>query len=150
MPHCHPIRRTLRQHGCRATPQRVVILEALRSSGRHMTAEEIHAAVRDRFPAMDLSTVYRTLRLFTRLGLLERHVLGEGRIVYEWRDRPSHGHLRCRSCHQIFHLEESVLEDLRQELQSRLGLPVEQITLSALGLCSRCRARGSFPSEANP
>jgi len=140
VPHCHPIRQTLRRHGFRVTPQRMLILETLRSAGRHMTAEEVHAAVRAHAPAVDLSTVYRTLRLFTQLGLLDRHVLGEGRIVYEWRDQPGHAHFFCRSCREVLHLEADRLGDLARELQARSGLAIEQLTLMLVGLCPRCRA----------
>lgn len=140
MPHCHPIRQALHQRGLRVTPQRLLILEALRSAGRHMTAEEVHAAVQARAFIVDLSTVYRTLRLFARLGLLDRYVLGEGRIVYEWRDQPGHAHFFCRSCREVLHLEADLLGDLARELQARSGLAIEQLTLMLVGLCPRCRA----------
>ncbi|HEY7358465.1 MAG TPA: transcriptional repressor, partial [Ktedonobacterales bacterium] len=73
--------------GYRLTPQRQLILEALfacanqpsetpAASGeplqttRHVTAEEIHAYIKERFPQINLSTVHRTLELLEELGLV--------------------------------------------------------------------------------
>lgn len=140
MPHCVQTRRLLREHGYRATPQRLMVLEVLRTADRHLTAEEIHAALKERSPGVDLSTVYRTLRLFTRLGLLEPHDLGGGRRVYGWRTQPDHGHFLCERCGRIEHLGEELLEPLRRSVERAWGYPVRRIEATVVGLCPACRS----------
>lgn len=139
MPHCGPVRHLLRARGYRVTPQRLMVLEVLRTAGGHLSAEEIHAALRDRYPGLNLSTVYRTLQLFTRLGLLEQHDLGGGRRVYEWRTQPDHGHFLCEGCGRLEHLEGELLEPLRRSLEHIQGYRVHRVETTVIGLCPRCR-----------
>ncbi|HXF68597.1 MAG TPA: Fur family transcriptional regulator [Thermoflexus sp.] len=140
MPHCVQTRRLLRERGYRATPQRLMVLEVLRTAERHMTAEEIHSTLQKRYPRVDLSTVYRALRLFVQLGILERHELGGGRHVYEWRMQRDHGHVLCERCGRLEHLEGEVLEPLRLSLERARGYQVHQVKVTVMGLCSACRS----------
>ncbi|WP_376793330.1 Fur family transcriptional regulator [Thermoflexus sp.] len=139
MPHCIQTRHLLQEHGYRATPQRLMVLEVLRTADRHMTAEEIHSILQKRYPGVDLSTVYRALRLFVQLGLLEQHALGGGRRVYEWRTQPDHGHILCERCGRLEHLEREVLEPLRLLLERTRGYQVRRVEATVVGLCSACR-----------
>ncbi len=140
MPHCTHTRRLLRELGYRATPQRLLVLEVIRAADRHLTAEEIYSELRKRYPGVDLSTVYRALRLFVRLGLVEQRELGGGRRVYEWRTQPDHGHFLCERCGRLEHLEGSLLEPLHLALERGRGYLVRRLEATALGLCSDCRA----------
>ena len=139
MPHCVHTRRLLREHGYRVTPQRLMVLEVIRTADHHMTAEEIHSALRKRHPGVDLSTVYRALRLFVRLGLVEQHELGGGRRVYEWRTQPDHGHFLCERCGRVEHLEGIFLEPLRLALERTQGYQVRRVEATVVGLCPSCR-----------
>ncbi|MER3401576.1 MAG: hypothetical protein C4313_10750 [Thermoflexus sp.] len=141
MPHCLHARRLLRQHGYRVTPQRLMVLEVLRTADRHLTAEEIHAALQARSPGVDLSTVYRALRLFSRLGLLDRHDIGGGRSVYELRVRPDHGHFICERCGRVEHLEAEPFEGVRQALERGGGYRILRLTATVVGICPACQAR---------
>ena len=69
MPHCQGYLRTLRELGCRITPQREMIVEALAHSGQHVMAEEIYTRVRGRSQAINVARVYRTLDLLVENGL---------------------------------------------------------------------------------
>jgi len=62
----------LHERGQRVTPQRLVINRALRELDRHVTADEVLAAVARRLPNVSLPTVYSTLELFEELGLVHR------------------------------------------------------------------------------
>ncbi len=133
----------LRRRGLRVTPQRRMILEAMRTLGGHLTVEEIHRAVQARIPGVDLSTVYRTLRLFAELGLLDQHALREGDRVYELRLRPDHAHFVCERCGKVEHLDPDLLEPLRTRLRHRIPGAVRRLTLTVTGLCPQCRAESS-------
>ncbi len=139
MPHCVHVRRLLRERGYRVTPQRLMALEIIRTADRHLTAEEIHSALQERYPGVDLSTVYRTLRLFIRLGLVEQRELGGGRRVYEWRTQPDHGHFLCERCGRLEHLEGALLEPLRLALERTRGYQVHRVEATVLGVCPTCQ-----------
>src|ERR687891_2547482 len=70
--------RSLRERGQRVTSQRLLIHRALRELDRHVSAEEVLAAVSPSLPNVSLPTVYATLDLFGELGIVRRGSAGSG------------------------------------------------------------------------
>lgn len=68
----------LGEKGYRLTPQRMMILSAIENSNDHISADEIYARVVAEYPYVNISTVYRTLELLKRLGLVTETDLGGG------------------------------------------------------------------------
>ena len=60
----------LSRRGYRITPQRMTILSSIENSTMHITAEDIYAQVIEKYPRVNISTVYRTLDLLKQLGLI--------------------------------------------------------------------------------
>ncbi len=60
----------LSEQGYRLTPQRIMVLSAIEDSDDHISAEEIYAQIVAKYPQVNISTVYRTLELLKRLGLV--------------------------------------------------------------------------------
>lgn len=141
MPHCTRVRQVLKARGYRATPQRLLVLEVLETAGRHLSAEEVHAALQARYPTVDLSTVYRTLDLFVSLGLVAVCDLGAGRRFYEPAGRPDHGHFRCQGCGAVLHFDDALLEPLRTALAERHGFQVQRLSVTVQGRCPACQGR---------
>ena len=83
------ITRRLGEKGYRLTPQRLMILSAIESSRDHISAEEIYAEVTAKYPHVNISTVYRTLELLKKLGMVYEIDLGEGRIQISCRGKRS-------------------------------------------------------------
>src|SRR5581483_3838509 len=73
----------LRAHGIQASPQRLAVGEEVLFTDSHPTAEEIAARARARFAWLSRATVYNTLNLFVRKGILRSLQLGEGPVVYD-------------------------------------------------------------------
>jgi Fur family iron response transcriptional regulator len=73
----------LRKHGIQASPQRVAVGEVALFTESHPTAEEVSARARAKQPWLSRATVYNTLNLFVRKGLLRTFQLGEGPVVYD-------------------------------------------------------------------
>lgn len=137
------VHQLLRREGYRLTPQRRVILQALEVLGGHLTVEDIHRAVRQRLPGVDLSTVYRVVRLFVRLGVLDRHELADGSAVYELHREAVHGHFVCEGCGRVAHLDPGPLHGVRRALQKIPHGTVRRLSLTVVGICTRCRGRGT-------
>jgi Fe2+ or Zn2+ uptake regulation protein len=131
---------TLRARGQRVTPQRLVIHEALIALDRHVTADEVHAAVAERLPNVSAPTVYATLELFEELGIVRRINLGSGAALYD--PRPDeHHHLVCTSCGAVEDLDAGV--DMAAALRAarRHGFRAERAEVVVHGLCARCASR---------
>ena len=128
----------LSQRGYRLTPQRIMILEAIEHSDHHISAEEIHAQIVTKYPNVNISTVYRTLELLKRLGLVTETDLGEGRVRYHPVEKGRHHHLVCRECGAIIDLDESLLTPLRSALLREYQFDADLRHLAILGRCVRC------------
>lgn len=138
----------LRRGGHRLTPQRQLVLRVLEQAGHHLTAEAICQQVQVVYPGMSLSTVYRTLELLARLGLVLEARLGGERRVYELAgERGEHTHLICRSCGAIGHPHDIDLRSLRERLTQETGYVGIAMDLVATGLCPACAASKSCPES---
>jgi Fur family ferric uptake transcriptional regulator len=136
-----PILQQLRAEQFKITPQRKAMLRVLLEHPEsHLSAEEIYMFVKQKFPAMGLATVYRTLELLTGLRILEKLDFGDGVARYELRsaDAPHHYHLICLQCgslQEIRTLMRGLEEIVEREHQFRI---VEQ-RVSFFGYCRECR-----------
>lgn len=126
----------LRRVGQRVTPQRLVILGALQH-GAHLSADEVFARVEPLLPAVNRSTVYRTLETFRDLGLISETDLGGGARRFELIEEPHH-HLICHRCGDILELDDELVEPLRREIQARYGFAPAIDHLAVFGFCAAC------------
>jgi Fur family ferric uptake transcriptional regulator len=129
----------LRQKGHRITPQREMILEALLSSSEHITAEEIFTLVQHRTGAINMATVYRTIDLFFKEGMLTRVDLGGERIAYTTVRHGTHVHLVCRRCGAVIEADRAVLGTLGDQVRQRYGFAVDLEHIALFGLCHACQ-----------
>jgi Fe2+ or Zn2+ uptake regulation protein len=73
----------LKDHGINPSVQRVAVAQYVLHTDEHPSADEVWTHVRKRFPHVSRATVYNTLNLFVKKGLLRRFVLTEGRVVFD-------------------------------------------------------------------
>jgi Fur family transcriptional regulator, ferric uptake regulator len=126
----------LRRVGQRATPQRLIILGALQP-GEHLSADDVFARVEPLLPAVNRSTVYRTLELFRDLGLVSMTDLGGGARQFELIDEPHH-HLICHRCGHMLQLDDDLVEPLRTSIRQRYGFSPGIDHLALFGYCATC------------
>jgi len=129
----------LSERGYRLTPQRMMVLAAIEGSADHISAEEIYAQVITKYPHVNISTVYRTLELLKRLGLVTETDLGGGRVRYHPADKGHHHHLVCQECGAIIDLDEAVLYPLEDTLRREYKFEADLRHLAIFGRCSKCR-----------
>lgn len=120
--------------GTRHSPQREAIMEVLKSTKTHPTAEWVYFALKDDYPSLGIATVYRNLKLFEKQGLVQRIDVGDGYDHYD-ADTSQHYHFRCTSCRQVIDLDMPKLE-----IDSNLpeGHMAERHNLVFFGKCSKC------------
>ena len=90
----------LRDKGLRLTPQRELVLQAVRDLG-HATPEEVLDRVRTNHPGINLSTVYRNLETLENVGLVQHTHLGHGGATYHAAEELTHLHLVCGKCGSV-------------------------------------------------
>ena len=129
----------LRQRGLRLTPQRLLVLQALEGQPGHISAEEIFARVRDRLPRVHISTIYRTLEVLHRLGMVTETDLGEGKKRYHSVGRGQHHHLVCSRCGAVLELKPTLLQPLEEALRREYGFRASLQHFAIFGLCSHCQ-----------
>jgi Fur family ferric uptake transcriptional regulator len=138
-----PLAARLRARGLRLTAQRQRVLAAV-AALEHATPEAIGARLREEADpggaAPDISTVYRTLELLERLGLVWHTHLGKGAPVYHAAEHP-HLHVVCASCGEIASAEPGLLDSAAERLEAELGFTVDVGHVALSGTCRACRER---------
>lgn len=132
----------LRRAGHKVTPQRLMIIRALREAGGHVSAAQIAEQVKARYPVVDLSTVYRTLDVLKRMRVATAIDVGTGDAMFEWVPQDPHHHLVCTSCGAMMNLDHSFLEDLGGRLYEELGFRASLDHFAVFGLCRDCALDG--------
>jgi Fur family iron response transcriptional regulator len=73
----------LRAAGVRPSAQRMAVAQYVLTTDEHPSAEQVHTRVAEKFPFLSRATVYNTLNLFVKEGLLRQLVLAEGSVVFD-------------------------------------------------------------------
>lgn len=132
----------IRDQGGRLTPQRQLILDTLFALGGHVSAAQLSERVQEIAPAIDRSTVYRTLTLLQELGLISAATV-DGTAIYELapaHDQP-HAHLVCEVCGYVAHIHSGVVDETARRLEERHGFIVGEAGLTVSGVCRHCAAK---------
>jgi len=124
------------------TQQRDVLLDVIEHAGAHLDADDIYRLARERDPRISLSTVYRTLALLKRRGLVEELHLSEEHHHYEARSAQQHHHLVCTECGAVEEFSADLIAPLQESLLQERGFAVTMLELDIAGVCRRCRDEG--------
>jgi Fur family ferric uptake transcriptional regulator len=126
--------------GKRITAQRQMLLEILREADGHLDADELYQRARHKQPSLSLSTVYRSLKLFKELGLVEEHQFDGARRHYEPK-QGGHHHLVCLGCGRIIEFRCPTTERLKAKIGREEGFEVTEAEVRLAGYCPKCRQR---------
>ena len=128
----------LRQHGFKITTQRRIILGAITHSHEHLTPAAIHERVSQEH-RIGLVTIYRTLDILTKLGLIcEVHAGDSCRSYLIRRPLEHHHHLICSDCGTVIDFTDCDLSELEQRLAKETGFQINGHLLEFLGQCENC------------
>ncbi|HYN97865.1 MAG TPA: Fur family transcriptional regulator [Pilimelia sp.] len=129
----------LRARGLRLTPQRQLVLGAVRELG-HATPEQVHGAVREVAAGVNITTVYRTLELLEELGLVTHTHLSHGSPTYHAATDDQHVHLVCRACGAVDEIDPALVEPIAGRLARERGFLLDIGHVALFGVCSGCGA----------
>ena len=130
----------IRDKGMRQTKQREVILDAFISSGRHITAAELHESILRQHPEIGFATIQRNLNLFCESGIAEEIKIGRQKTRYEQKiGQEHHDHLICLKCGSFTEAKDPKIEKLQDRLAEANDFRPLRHKLEIYGLCSSCR-----------
>lgn len=125
----------------RVTAQRTLLLELLHQSDRHLDANQLYQQAREKNHRISLSTIYRNLQLFKKLGLVAEHHFSEEHHHYEMRPETEHQHLLCLSCNKVIEFACPVSQRFREDVGKRYDFEITGVEVRMVGLCSTCRQK---------
>jgi len=120
----------------RLTNQKYIILDFLKNTKSHPTAEEIFKAVRQKLPRISLGTVYRNLEFFSKDNII-KEIAGE--IKRFDADLSNHHHFFCNNCGKVFDLDEVEIpqEQIAKKVK-KIGI-VKSYSFFVYGICKKCK-----------
>lgn len=135
----HTAMRMVQQAGHRLTAPRRATIEALAQAPDHLTAPQLVAFVAQRAPAVGRASVYRTLALMSRLGLVQASSLGGATTTYLLTLGGHHHHIICVNCRKTVSFDECVVKELEHTLENKLGFQIESHLVELYGRCEDCQ-----------
>ena len=132
-------RQVLNKAGMRATNQRALIMEIIRRGKGHLDADEIHRRAREKKPRLSLSTVYRTLHMFKKAGLVEELHFNEDHHHYEVKPATEHHHLLCLDCGRVIEFSYPLSRYIKRNVPEAKGFDVADTEIRMTGYCPKCR-----------
>jgi Fur family ferric uptake transcriptional regulator len=136
-------RRFLRDHRQPVTRPRDRVAEVVLASDDHLSVDQIRRVLRDQDEPVGLATIYRTLDLLVKSGLVRAHDFGQGFRRYEpMPAQAHHHHLICVRCNKVEEFAHERLERLLPIVADEHGLQPERYRLEIYGVCRECQRRG--------
>ncbi|HUI29194.1 MAG TPA: transcriptional repressor [Candidatus Acidoferrales bacterium] len=124
-------------HQRKRSRQREKILEVVKSTKIHPTADWVFHEVRKEMPNISLATVYRNLNQLVESKDISE-VLSDGQLHFD-ANKDDHFHFICRSCNGIFDIEEKRVES--PDFKLPRGYKVESVKMDFYGVCPNCQAK---------
>jgi len=123
----------------RATHQRALIMEIIRQGRGHLDADEIYRRAREKEPRLSLSTVYRTLQMLKKLGLVEELHFDEEHHHYEVKPSAEHHHLVCLGCGRVIEFNRPLSRYIKGNVPEAKGFDIIETEVRMSGYCAKCR-----------
>lgn len=142
------VRDEARRRGIRWTNQRQTIVETFAALGEHVTAEGLHARVREIDRSVSTATVYRTVNLLVELGVAEKSHFGSDSASFEMAlHKDHHDHLVCEACGKIIEFHNHRIETLQDEIAAEHGFLLRMHRMELYGTCPACQANAAAKDE---
>jgi Fur family ferric uptake transcriptional regulator len=133
----------LNERGWRLTPQRETILQIFQNlpKGNHLSAEDLYNQLQNEGQNISLSTIYRTLKLMARMGILRELELAEGHKHYEL-NQPAphhHHHLICVRCNKTIEFKNDSILKTGTKTAQKEGYHLLDCQLIIHAICPACQ-----------
>ena len=120
------------------TKQRQVILEELKKTASHPTADEVFLMVRQRLPRISLGTVYRNLELLSENGTIQKLDWSGRQKRYDG-NFENHYHIRCLNCGRVEDVLIKPFSVVEETFRAVTDYEIMGCRLEVLGFCVNCK-----------
>jgi len=121
-------------HGIRPSLQRIQIYRYLDEHRTHPTANEIYTRIHEHIHVLSRMTIYNTLKLFEKKGVISPIIIEDAELRYDINTR-FHGHFRCQRCGAVYDIFDLLECKIPSDLE---GFQVRQQHLYYIGICKQC------------
>jgi Fur family transcriptional regulator, peroxide stress response regulator len=128
----------LRDNGLKVTPQRLAVYNLLASTKDHPSAEAIYNKLYPLYPTMSLATVYKTLEVLVKSGLVQQLNVGENSFRYD-ANVSSHSHITCIKCHRVDDIEDNLFAGMDTKISHSTSYSIINHQLYFFGICPHCK-----------
>ncbi len=132
------------EKGFKVTPQRLAILRYLKENRVHPTAEKIYSEITKEYPAISLTTVYKTLASFVEAGMVKELDIDPHKMRFDICTE-DHNHFHCRVCDNVYDVDcdgSTITGDLNSSTKIE-GHKVDTVDIHLKGVCRYCEAVSS-------
>ena len=138
------LQQAVKNLGIRLTRQRRVILQVMDEAEQHLDVDQILERGRKIDSGVHLVTVYRTIELLKKHGLIDEldllHLRGD-RHYYESHGPRDHIHVACLRCGKVREVESDLFEQLKRQVERDTGIGITVARVEIGGYCDDCRAK---------
>ena len=136
----------LQEQGLKLTGERKALVREIFAIHYHFEADELLSKMKEKDVKISRATVYRTLELLVKSGMVRRVHLGEDHYHYEHvAGNSHHDHLICTTCGSVIEFNDPELQRRQLEIcESKKFTPTFH-NLQILGVCNACRRKGEQP-----
>jgi Fur family transcriptional regulator, ferric uptake regulator len=143
----------LNEKGWRMTPQRQTIFSIFQDlpQGEHLSVEDLHEILQSQKLEISISTIYRTVKLMARMGVLRELELAEGHKHYEINavSAHHHHHMVCVQCNRTIEFENDTVSKQSVKQVQKSGYHLIDCQLTIFAICPEAIRYGypALPSE---
>ena len=138
----------LQAQGLKLTGERSALVSEICATHYHFEADELLFRLKEKSVKISRATVYRTLELLVKSGMVRRVHLGEDHYHYEHVSKNSHhDHLVCTTCGGVIEFHDPALEARQLEICGKHRFTPTFHNLQILGICGDCRRKGEQPDS---
>ena len=119
------------------TKQREVVLQVIRDSENHLTANEVFDEAKSLLPTISFATVYNSLRYLKEAGHIVEIQFGNGASRFD-KMTSRHDHAICMKCSKLVDMELEIPAELVEIAEKFSKFKLESIELTLRGLCPEC------------
>lgn len=122
-----------------------IIIKLLSKEHIHLNSSQIYHEIRKQLPAVNQSTVYRSLERLVKLGKVSISDMGTGASVYERLTDGYHHHLVCQRCGQVLTIGHQEVEEFFNTLETNNQFKINTNHLVLFGICEDCQKLDKNP-----
>lgn len=134
------ISKILRDNGYKVTPQRIAIYEALNDCDKHPDAEMLYEYLHETNPMISLATVYKTMEIFEKIGVISIIDVGTGSCLYDCVTE-AHPHVYCERCGKVDDIFGLNMDAIFGEVQKVSHFKIKSTQMVFKGVCDCCSGK---------